>query len=201
MDKSLQVRSRSLLHQLSRHLIQLPHLNNQNQIQNAHRKKPQMEVGLSNENDQATTQMGQMLLQGWTMMAESCPLGCHVPLMHKKKDNTIVCVTCKSKFSLPSSDGQIAPSSISKPSPPTVPTSNPTPTSQQSKPNTERTSQEASNGNVVQSSIAVLEQKLEACRKELEDLTDVPLRLKRIQKLSDTIGSIAESIRRLKQIG
>jgi len=44
-----------------------------------------------------SAELGQKLLQGWTMLAESCN-DCNVPLMEKKKDQIIVCVGCKKNF-------------------------------------------------------------------------------------------------------
>jgi len=42
--------------------------------------------------------LGTMLLQGWTMLAESCPIGCNVPLIELKPKKTILCASCDRKF-------------------------------------------------------------------------------------------------------
>jgi len=41
--------------------------------------------------------MGQLLLQGWAMMAESCP-DCFVPIMKNRKQNEEVCVICGTDY-------------------------------------------------------------------------------------------------------
>jgi len=51
------------------------------------------------DDSRKTKELGQKLLQGWTMLAESCPFeGCNVPLVEKKKDQTILCVSCGNCF-------------------------------------------------------------------------------------------------------
>jgi len=43
--------------------------------------------------------MGQKLLQGWRLLAESCiKKGCYVPLMENKKDGSIVCLGCNTIY-------------------------------------------------------------------------------------------------------
>ena len=41
--------------------------------------------------------MGQLLLQGYTMLAEPCPVHQTVPLMRERKGKKCVCVQCKDK--------------------------------------------------------------------------------------------------------
>jgi len=49
--------------------------------------------------DRNVTELGQKMLQGWTLLAEACPNeGCNVPLLEKKGVNCIYCVNCKTKF-------------------------------------------------------------------------------------------------------
>lgn len=65
----------------------------------------------SAENDAATAQMGQMLLQGWTMMAESCPLGCHV-WNHPTKIEHLRFHWCKRRKTIQSSVWSVNQSSL-----------------------------------------------------------------------------------------
>ena len=39
-------------------------------------------------------EIGDLLLQGWVMLGESCPKGCCVPMMLNKKSGIRVCVSC-----------------------------------------------------------------------------------------------------------
>eukprot|EP00798_Chlamydomonas_sp_ICE-L_P015796 gene15796-21920_t len=41
--------------------------------------------------------MGQLLLKGWTMLAENCP-PCQVPLMRDPKSKDRLCVNCKKSY-------------------------------------------------------------------------------------------------------
>jgi uncharacterized Zn finger protein (UPF0148 family) len=41
-----------------------------------------------------TKQLGDLMLQGWTMLGETCPNGCQIPLMLKKSTGEKRCVGC-----------------------------------------------------------------------------------------------------------
>jgi uncharacterized Zn finger protein (UPF0148 family) len=43
-------------------------------------------------------ELSQKMLAGWAMLAESCTLGCNVPLVENKKQQKIVCVSCDRQF-------------------------------------------------------------------------------------------------------
>lgn len=49
-------------------------------------------------------ELSQKMLAGWTLLAESCSLGCNVPLVENKKQHKIVCVSCDRQFQREGSD-------------------------------------------------------------------------------------------------
>jgi len=50
-------------------------------------------------------ELSQKMLAGWTLLAESCSLGCNVPLVENKKQNKIVCVSCDRQFKRDPNEG------------------------------------------------------------------------------------------------
>ena len=55
------------------------------------------EIEAKKKRDQSSKKMGQLLLQGWAMMADSCP-DCFVPIMKNRKNNEEVCVICDKAY-------------------------------------------------------------------------------------------------------
>ena len=48
--------------------------------------------------DSASKRIGEHLLQGWTMLGDSCPNGCNVPLMRSRDKKSLVCLGCEVDF-------------------------------------------------------------------------------------------------------
>ncbi|PRP88603.1 hypothetical protein PROFUN_03014 [Planoprotostelium fungivorum] len=66
--------------------------------------------------------LGQKMLQGWTLLAESCPsIECFNPLVERKKDHTILCVNCEKNFNRETISGEMVFLPVTAPAPAPVP--------------------------------------------------------------------------------
>jgi uncharacterized Zn finger protein (UPF0148 family) len=48
--------------------------------------------------DQVTKDIGEKLLQGWTLLGDICPTGCHTPLMRSRDKSQLFCCSCGTDF-------------------------------------------------------------------------------------------------------